>query len=189
MPRPWAVPSSVPRVLVVILLSASPGAAVVAQPAGALDEGGVADVAMVIRERDAARIAHHPAGVAAACFVTRPRALPVLLARGPDEFQLAATGRTLIQRGDDPAMDDPSDPDRWIATLRGTPRTQPGVVADPGGWELRRSLAGRQMVLVGFDRDTVTRNTGESERMGVNRLSGWVERTSGRPYPVTVGAV
>lgn len=148
-----------------------------ARAEGDLDGDGVPDVAFVLHGKDPALVVKNE-GLGEAELDTNPRVIAVALRRG-DRFELAAQNRTLIPRRDDPVMDDPFEDDA-LEIKRGTLRVSLRLFMSAGGWTTFRSTftfrldEGRKLNLIGFDKSTFERNTGEGKTISANFLTGRV---------------
>jgi hypothetical protein len=146
-----------------------------ARAEGDLDGDGVPDVAFVLHGKDPALVVKND-GLGADELDTNPRILAVALRRG-DRFELAAQNKTLIPRLEDPVMDDPFEGDA-LEIKRGTLRVSLRLFMSAGGWTTFRSTftfrldEGRKLNLIGFDKSTFERNTGEGKTVSANLLIG-----------------
>ena len=104
---------------------------------------------------------------------TNPRML--LVAFGSEAgFRLLLANSAVIPRVEDPYMDDPLND---LAIRGGVLRLGLSSWRSMGGWTTFSSTLsfrwdGRRMRLIGFDRETLQRNTGETETLSVNYSTG-----------------
>jgi hypothetical protein len=107
-------------------------------------------------------------------FDTNPRMLVIAFANPGGGYRLAAADHRLIPRLENPNQDDPFD---GISIRRGAVRVQMHLFLSAGGWQagsttytLRWQDGGFK--LIGFDRDSIVRNTGEVEEVSINYSTG-----------------
>lgn len=107
-------------------------------------------------------------------YDTNPRMLVVVFAGKAGGFDLAATDHKLIPRLENPNQDEPFD---GATIAGGSLRLKLRLFLSAGGWEMGdwtytlRWQAGA-FKLIGFDRDVVMRNSGETEKISINYLTG-----------------
>ena len=173
---------------------------VVARLAPDLDGDGRADLAAVLMGDDPrCRIpADNGSG---GRFDANPKILLVALRRGGGLARQAANAR-VIPRRSDPYMDDPLEGGGLTAANRAL-RLTLGSWRSAGGWATFTATYvfrwnGRTFALVGYDRDHLQRNSGQTEKTSVNFLTrrakvvtGWMEddepeRTRWKPLPAQV---
>lgn len=139
---------------------------------GDLDNDGREDFAGVLKMRD-------PANVVANRFLgedpfdTNPRILLVALRLDADHFRTVLADHMLIPRRETPAQDDPFND---LSIERGVLRVELENFMSAGGWTTwRATYAFRwqdpHFVLIGYDRNELARNTGESEDISINYLT------------------
>lgn len=140
---------------------------------GDLNGDGWPDLVAILKGRDPNCIVTN-AGVPNA-IDTNPRQL--LVAFGSKSgFVLRAISATIIPRIDDPYMDDPFDPDA-LTIRRGVLSLGLNYWRSMGGWrsystKLSFRWDGKQMRLIGYDRDALQRNSGETEVVSINFVTG-----------------
>lgn len=157
------------------------GWTVEAKAEGDLDGDGRSDAAFVLRAADPKNVLKNE-GLGSPELDTNPRALAVALGR-PDGYALVTQNATLIPRHVDPVMDDPFG-DRELTIERRAVKVSLAVFMSAGGWDMSRitftfRLDGGELRLIGYDRSTVTRNTGAMRELSVNYLAGRMSRGEG----------
>lgn len=152
---------------------------------GDLNGDGVADLALVLRSRDPRNIIRHD-DLGENPFDTNPRILAVALAtpRGQG-YRLAVQNHSLIGRRDNSAQLDPfGEEDGRLAIERGTLRLSLHLFMSAGGWTMANyhytfRWQGNALRLVGYDSNSVQRNSGEAETLSVNYLTRRVRTATG----------
>lgn len=147
---------------------------------GDLNRDGRPDLAVILRGVDPDCVVKTE-GVASS-IDTNPRVLLVAFA-GRSGFELRSANAAVIPRMDDPAMDDPLTPDAF-AIRAGVLRLGLTYWRSMGGWTSFSSTLsfrwdGRRLALIGFDRETLRRNSGETETLSVNFLTWQAEIVTG----------
>ncbi|MBN8940651.1 MAG: hypothetical protein J0H01_14225 [Rhizobiales bacterium] len=151
---------------------------------GDLTGDGIEDVAFVLRQVEPANILANP-GLGARRFDTNPRILVVAFGRADHSgFDLALRNTTLIPRRENPTLEDPLANDA-IAIASGALRIRLRLASSAGSWETASTTYTFQhrdgeLRMVGYDRSTTMRNTGETKAISINYLTGRVKRTTGR---------
>ena len=107
-------------------------------------------------------------------YDSNPRMLVVLFGRIGGGYTLAAADQKLIPRRENQNQDDPFDE---VAIANGTLRVKMHLFMSAGGWEMGGSAftfrwQDGAFRLIGFDGDTVMRNSGETEEVSINYLTG-----------------
>lgn len=107
-------------------------------------------------------------------YDSNPRMLVVLFGRKGGGYTLAEADQKLIPRRENQNQDDPFDE---VAIANGTLRVKIHLFMSAGGWEMGGSAftfrwQDGDFKLIGFDGDTVMRNSGETEEVSVNYLTG-----------------
>jgi hypothetical protein len=150
------------------------------QAAGDLNRDDREDVALVLKmDNPANRIA--PSWNPEASYDTNPRMLVVVFARRSGGYVQAAVDHSLIPRLSNPNQDDPFDE---VGIRAGTFRIKMHLFMSAGGWEASGSSYTLRwqddaFKLIGFERDTVARNTGETTEVSLNYLTGRKEFKAG----------
>lgn len=152
-----------------------------AKATGDLDGDNRPDVAFVLRGTDPANVLKND-GLGSREIDTNPRILAVALGR-PSGYALVAQNTTLIPRHVDPVMDDPFG-DHELEIARKAVKVGLSVFLSAGGWDMSRitfafRLRNDRLELIGYDRTTVTRNTGALRELSVNYLTGRMSRSEG----------
>jgi hypothetical protein len=157
-----------------------PGWIVDGRATGDLNHDDRDDVALVLKmDNPANRIA--PLWNPEAFYDTNPRMLVVAFARRSGDYVQAAVDDRLIPRLSHPNQDDPFDE---VAIRGGKLRIKMHLFMSAGGWEASGSSytlrwQNGAFTLIGFDRDTVIRNTGETREVSLNYLTGRKELKAG----------
>lgn len=144
-----------------------------AKASGDLNGDKLADTALVLHMDDPAnRIA--PSWDETIRYDTNPRMLIIAFARKDGGYELAASDHKLIPRLENPNQDEPFDE---VAIVNGTLRVKMHLFLSAGGWRMGGSAytfrwQDGHFRLIGFDRDDVMRNTGDTEEVSINYLSG-----------------
>jgi hypothetical protein len=138
------------------------------------------DVALILKmDNPANRIA--PPWNPEASYDTNPRMLVVVFARRSGGYARAAVDHRLIPRLSNPNQDDPFDE---VVITAGTLRVKMHLFMSAGGWAASGSSYTLRwqddaFKLIGFERDTVARNTGETTEVSLNYLTGRKELKAG----------
>lgn len=148
---------------------APPGWEVVSSAEGDLDFDGHSDLAVILKGTDPGCIVD--TGNAGEPLDTNPRVLLVAFAR-PEHFVLQVTNAAIIPRKDDPYMDDPLTPDAFTIK-NGVLRLGLTYWRSMGGWTTYSTTLSfrwdeHAFPLIGYDRQTVNRASGETETVSVN---------------------
>jgi hypothetical protein len=150
------------------------------QATGDLNGDDRQDVALVLKmDNPANRIA--PSWNPEASYDTNPRMLVVVFARRSGGYVQAAVDHRLIPRLSNPHQDDPFDE---VVITTETLRVKMHLFMSAGGWEASGSSYTLRwqdgaFKLIGFERDTVGRNTGETTEVSLNYLRGRKELKAG----------
>ena len=107
-------------------------------------------------------------------YDTNPRMLVVAFARKAGGYELAAADHKLIPRRENPNQDEPFDE---VKIASGTLRVKMHLFLEAGGWRMGGSAytfrwQDGAFRLIGFDRDSVFKNSGETEEVSINYLTG-----------------
>ena len=139
---------------------------------GDLNRDGKADFAMVVRMDSAAnRIA--PSWNPETRYDTNPWMLIAAFRKGA-AYELAVADHSLIPRHENPNADDEFDE---IKIANGNLKVVMHLFLSAGGWQMGGSAYTFRWQdggfrLIGFDRDSVMRNSGETEEVSINYLTG-----------------
>lgn len=107
-------------------------------------------------------------------YDSNPRMLIIAFARKDGEYDLAAADHQLIPRLENQNQEDPFD---GVEIANGALRVNMHVFMSAGGWWMgtyRYTFRWQDgaFKLIGFDRDGVTRNSGETDAVSINYLTG-----------------
>lgn len=159
---------------------APPGWRVERAITGDLNGDGRPDLAAVVRGSDPRCIvqADTPAGT----LDTNPRAVLVALGTASG-YALQAVNAHIIPRMDDPYADDPLTTDAF-EIRDGVLRLGLNHWRSMGGWTTFSATFtfrwdGHRMRLIGYDRESLQRNSGETETISVNYLTGRAKQVTG----------
>jgi hypothetical protein len=151
-----------------------------AKAVGDLNRDALPDAALVLRmDSESNRIA--PSWSPDTRYDSNPRMLVIAFARKAGGFTLAAADHKLIPRLENPNQDDPFDE---IRIAGGTLRVRMHLFMSAGGWQMGGSAYSFRwqdggFKLVGFDRDSVMRNSGATEEISINYLTRRKQLKSG----------
>jgi hypothetical protein len=155
------------------------------QVSGDLNQDGNADLVLVLRQNNPANAIENFEGFGEKSFDTNPRILAIAFRDGGSgKFNLQLQNHTLIPRRTEPAADDPFDKDIGIATVRDGFQVRLNWFMSAGGWETFnttytfRHRSGR-FELIGYDRDTTHRGSGDTTSLSINYLTRKVKKTAG----------
>ena len=155
------------------------------QASGDLNRDGNADLILVLRQNNPANVIENFEGFGEKPFDTNPRILAVAFRDGlSGRFGLQLENHTLIPRRTEPAADDPFDKDVGIAVVRDGFQVRLNWFMSAGGWETFnttytfRHRSGR-FELIGYDRNTTHRGSGDTTSLSINYLTRKVKKTTG----------
>jgi hypothetical protein len=156
-----------------------------AQASGDLNQDGMDDLALVIRQKSPDNVIPNSEGLGEAPFDTNPRILAVAFReKSGTGYALQLEDRALIPRRTNPVAEDPFDKDDGIAIRRGSMQVRLRWFLSAGGWETFtaaytfRHRHGR-FELIGYDRDELHRGSGATNAVSINYLTGKVKVTTG----------
>lgn len=163
---------------------APPGWAVEAKASGDLDGDGKADLAFVLHGTDPKLVLDNKDGIGGDEIDTNPRILGVAVATA-DGYRLVVQNATLIPRRTEPNIVDAFEADGGLSISRGAVKVSISLFASAGGWGMSNigftfRLADQTLRLIGYDRIDTQRNSGETETVSVNYLSGKMSVAKGR---------
>lgn len=150
---------------------------------GDLDNDGKPDLVLVLRQQRASNIVQHD-GMGQRPLDTNPRILAVAWSRPDIGYVLAMQNHSLIPRHEIPTLDDMLEETGGVSVQRGTLRVALHFFASAGTWSMGTTTytfrwQNGAFELIGYDRDSVMRNSGVTENMSVNFSTGKVKRTTG----------
>ena len=152
---------------------------------GDLNRDGIADLAFVVRQNEPRNVIDHP-GLGESPFDTNPRILAVAFRDAPaGGYTLQVENHTLVPRRENPAQADPFGEDNGgIAIERSVLKVRLHLFMNAGGWEMFSSThsfrhRNGQFELIGYDRDTIHRGSGETRGVSVNYLTRRMKITTG----------
>ena len=148
---------------------------------GDLDQDGRADLVLVLRQQEPRNIIEHD-GFGPSPYDSNPRILAVAWSR-PSGYVLAVQDHQLIPRPDNPVMSDPLE-EGSIGIQRGTLRVALFSFASAGSWSMGTTAftfrwQDGAFALIGYDQDSVMRNSGQTESLSVNFSTRRLKRTEG----------
>jgi len=151
-----------------------------ARALGDLNRDGLRDAALVARMTDKRNLVVSDWDPAQK-YDSNPYMLIVAFARKAGGFELAAADHKLIPRLENQNQDEPFDE---VAIVNGTLRVKMHLFMSAGGWQMGGSAytfrwQDGDFKLIGFDRDSVMRNSGETEEVSINYLTGRKELKKG----------
>jgi len=161
-----------------------PGWMLEAQASGDLNREGRADLILVLRQNNPANVIADFEGFGEKPFDTNPRILAVAF-RDSGKLSLHLENHTLIPRRTEPAAEDPFDKDIGIAIVRDGFQVRLIWWMSAGGWETFnttytfRHKSGR-FELIGYDRNTTHRASGDTTSLSINYLTRKVKKTTGQ---------
>ncbi|MEG0183226.1 MAG: hypothetical protein RR704_07205 [Stenotrophomonas sp.] len=152
---------------------------------GDLDQDGRADLALVLRQQDRRNVVEHD-GFGPSPFDSNPRILAIAWSR-PSGYVLATQNHVLIPRPDDAAASDVLDEDGGVFIQHGTLMVALYSWTSAGSWYSgATSYTFRwqdgDFALIGYDRDSVMRNSGQTEQMSINFSTRKVKFVEGSTF-------
>lgn len=148
---------------------------------GDLDQDGRADLVLVLRQRDPRNVIEHD-GFGPSPYDSNPRILAIAWSR-LSGYVLAAQDHQLIPRPDNPVMSDPLE-DGGVSIQRGTLKVALFSFSSAGSWSMGTTAftfrwQDGAFVLIGYDQDSVMRNSGQTTSLSVNFSTRKVKRVEG----------
>ncbi|NUZ04199.1 hypothetical protein [Piscinibacter koreensis] len=158
-----------------------PGWVVKARADGDLNGDGRPDHAFVLHQTDPRHVLDNRGNLGSERLDTNPRVLAVAFAQPDGGLALALQNATLIPRHDSPTMDDPF---AGITVRRGALQVALHFWASAGSWEtseVRFTFRLQQgcFRLIGYDRSSTHRGSGETTETSANLSTRRVETRSG----------
>lgn len=148
---------------------------------GDLDQDGRADLVLVLRQQDPRNVIEHD-GFGPSPHDSNPRILAVAWSR-PTGYVLAVQDHQLIPRPENPVMSDPLE-EGGVSIQRGTLKVALFSFASAGSWSMGTTAftfrwQDGAFALIGYDQDSVMRNSGKTESLSVNFSTRKVRRVEG----------
>lgn len=161
---------------------APPGWRMEASAVGDLDKDGDEDVVFVLHETDPTKVLKNE-GLGIPELDTNPRILGVGFREGSG-YRLAMQNSTVIPRHIEPVLEDPFSAEGGLEVARGAFSVTLTNFANAGGWEagnakLTFRWQNNRFELIGWERYTVRRNTGEVGERSANFSTGMLQTTTG----------
>ncbi|MDG2537253.1 hypothetical protein P5Y53_06230 [Dyella jiangningensis] len=153
------------------------------QAADDLNGDGRPDLVLVLRQQDPANVIRNDDGLGENPLDTNPRMLAVAFARDGGGYALALQNHSLIPRHDIPTIEDMLE-EGGVSVQRGALRVTLHFWANAGSWSMGNTTytfrwQNGRFELIGYDSDSVMRNSGASESLSINYSTGKVKRTTG----------
>jgi hypothetical protein len=147
-----------------------------AQQKGDLNKDGVDDLLILLRMDEAKNIIKNE-GFGPNLFDTNPRILAVAFGARAKPYRLALESHTLITRPTVPTLEDILTENGGITIENGTLKVALNVFQSAGSWStwlstFRFRHGKRGFELIGFERRTLQRNSGEVSEVSINYLTG-----------------
>ncbi|MEE1655050.1 hypothetical protein VB618_02490 [Microvirga sp. CF3062] len=162
-----------------------PGWMLEAQASGDLNRDSSADLILVLRQNNPANVIEHFEGLGEKPFNTNPRILAIAFRDGDaGKFTLQFENHILISRRTEPAADDPFDKEIGISIVRDGFQVRLDWFMSAGGWETFNTTytfrhKADRFELIGYDRNTVHRGSGDITSLSINYLTRKVKKTTG----------
>jgi hypothetical protein len=143
-----------------------------------------ADLVLVLRQQDPRNVIEHD-GFGISPLDSNPRLLAVAWSRPDGGYALAAQNHVLIPRHEYPNMSDVfEDGSGGVAIVRGTLRVQLYFFSNAGSWSTGSTTytfrwQDRAFALIGYDSESLMRNSGETEALSINYSTGKLRRAHG----------
>jgi hypothetical protein len=153
------------------------------QAAEDLDGDGRPDLVLVLRQQDPANVIRNDDGLGENPLDTNPRILAAAFASDGGGYALALQNHALIPRHDVPTVEDMLE-EGGVSVQRGALRVTLHFWANAGSWSMGNTTytfrwQNGRFELIGYDSDSVMRNSGASESLSINYSTGEVKRSVG----------
>lgn len=140
---------------------------------GDLDGNGLIDSVLIVQRNDPAKLMDNPKGLGMDYYDANPRTVLVLLQKNMGEYHLVAADAAIIPHHDSPTI---SDPYEYMRIDNGSLHLRLAFFANAGSWSMfNRQFQfrwdGKEMALIGFDKNYVHRGSGEMRQTSINYLS------------------
>lgn len=140
------------------------------------------DLILVLRQQDPRNIVEHD-GFGISPLDSNPRLLAIAWAT-QDGYALAAQNHTLITRHEAPNLSDVFEDGAGVSIVRGTLRTTLFFFSNAGSWSTgSASFTFRwqdgAFALIGYDRSSLMRNSGQTEDLSINYSTRRVRHAEG----------
>jgi hypothetical protein len=150
---------------------------------GDLNRDGKADLVLLLRMNDPKNVLANHNQLGEDPFDSNPRILAAAFADGAG-YKLVLQNHTLIPRRVDPVVSDPIGNSKAVAIERGALFVRLYFFMSAGGWTsfnsaYRFRYQNGAFELIGFDRFTTERNSGETYDVSINYSTGKVEIATG----------
>ena len=144
---------------------------------GDLNADGADDLVMLLRMADPKIVLSNSGGMREDPFDSNPRILAIAFADASGGYRLALQNHSLIARRTEPALDDTVDGSDSLAIERGAVKVRLNFFMSAGGWTMfnatyRFRYQNGRFELIGFDRVTTQRNTGDLRIVSINYPAG-----------------
>lgn len=143
-----------------------------------------ADLVLVLRQQDPRNVVEHD-GLGISPLDSNPRLLAVAWAQPAGGYVLAAQNHTLIPRHEYPTQSDVfEDGAGGVALVRGTLQVGLYFFASAGSWSTGSARftfrwQDNAFALIGYDRASMMRNSGQTESLSINYATGKQRRAHG----------
>ena len=143
-----------------------------------------ADLVLVLRQQDPRNVLEHD-GMGISPLDSNPRLLAIAWARPDGTYALAAQNHQLIPRHEYPNLSDVfEDGAGGVSIVRGTLQVVLYAFSNAGSWatgSTRFTFRWQHdaFALIGYDNDSMMRNSGQTESMSINYATAKVRRASG----------
>ncbi|MGY3264170.1 hypothetical protein [Lysobacter sp. HA35] len=149
---------------------------------GPIDADAKADAVLLLHNADPRNVLHND-GFGVQELDTNPRLLVVLVADPAGGWRRVAQSDRLIRRNDTPTLDDPLE-EGGIELKNRVLDVTVGFFANAGSWTMSHTSYKFRwqdgcMRMIGFDENSVQRNSGEMTDVSVNLLTNKASRTVG----------